>query len=195
MVVRLTQKLQGLVAASARRSVADVVAIGSQLERIRERLPHGQWLEWLDDNAGFSPSTARNYIELAAWSAREPTQYARLEHLGPGKLYVLATAEPKRVRALKPGKLLALAGSGKKKRIEDMTTPELISVVEDFKAPDTEAVPIAKVVRTLRSKVAAMGAAADVLVDRVDEVDEVVVRRIRDEVMAVLERLDATLGG
>jgi hypothetical protein len=194
VVVRLTRQLQNLVAASARRSADDVVAIGKQLQAIRDRLARrGEWLQWIEDNAGFGRSTANNYIDLAAWSTREPTQYARLKHLGPGKLYVLATAEPKRVRALKPGKLVALAASGKKKRIEDMTTPELISVIGDLKVPDTTTAPIGKVVQTLRFKVAAMGAAADVFVDRVDEVEEAVVRGIRDELVAVVERIDAAL--
>jgi hypothetical protein len=117
-----------------------------------------------------------------------------LEHIGPGKLYVLAGVEPQRVRALEPGKLVALPGSGKKKRIEDMTTPELVSVVGDLKPRESE-VPIDKVVQTLKFKVAGLGAAADVLVERVDEVETAVVRGIRAELAAVLERIDAALDG
>jgi hypothetical protein len=69
IVVRLTRQLQGMVVASARRSAEDVVAIGNALERIRDRLPRGTWLQWIEDNAGFGRSTADNYIELASPSS------------------------------------------------------------------------------------------------------------------------------
>lgn len=195
IVVRLTEKLHTLVSNAARRSADDVVAIGLQLERIRKRLAHGQWRRWIEDNAGFGRSTATNYIELAAWSRRAPAEFARLRHLGPGKLYVIATAEPQRVRTLKPGKLVAL-GSGKRKRIEDMTTPELGEVVGGFKTPEAEdEVPIEKVVQGLKFKVAAMRAAAEVFVGRVDEVGVDVVRGVRDEVREVLQQLEEALRG
>jgi hypothetical protein len=60
IVVRLTEKLRSLVETAARRSADDVVAIGTQLERIRKRLGHGHWRRWIEDSAGFARSTATN---------------------------------------------------------------------------------------------------------------------------------------
>lgn len=182
-----------MVDASARRSADEVVAIGRQLTLIHDRLPRGLWVKWLGDNAGFSRSTASNYIEVAEFAGREAAQFARLKHLGPGKLYVLASTDPKRVRALEPGKLVALPGSSKRKTIEDMTAPELVRVVGDLLPPHAGAIAIEKVVRSLRSSVASLGAAADAIADRLDEVDLDLVREVRSDVAAVLATLDAAL--
>jgi hypothetical protein len=101
---------------------------------------------------------------------------------------VIASAEPQRVRALRLGKLVAL-GDGRRKTIEDLTTPELVQVViGDLKTPEREdEVPIEKVVQALRFKVAGLRAAAEVFVGRVDEVGVEVVRGVREEVLGVLE--------
>lgn len=193
-VVSLTEKVRGLLSGNARRSADAVAKIGAHLARIRDRLPHGQWLQWIDDNAPFSRGTATNYIELAAWATREPRDFARLRHLGPAKLYVIASAEPQRVKGLKPGKLVAL-GDGRRKTIEDLTTPELVQVViGGLKgAEDGDEVPIEKVVQGIRFKVAGLRAAAEVFVGRVDEVGVEVVRGVREDLVAVLGVLEGGL--
>lgn len=187
-----------MVAAAARRSADAVVAIGKQLMSIRDRLPHGQWVQWVDDNASFGRSTARNYIELARWSQREPAQFARLRHLGPGKLYVLAGVDARRVRALRPGKVVAVPGSEARKTIEVMTTLELGAVVGDLVAPgdagdDEDKVPIGQVVQGVRAKLSALGVAADSMLERAGEVDKRVMREIRGDVLEVLRRIDGAL--
>jgi hypothetical protein len=194
VVVRLTTKVHDLVAAAARRSADAVATIGQHLAKIRERLPHGQWLAWIADNAPFSHSTAANYIELAQWSLRAPAEFARLRHLGPGKLYVLAAVPPQRVRALKPGKLLAIPGSLRRKTIEHMTKLELFSLVGNLALPPAPVVPIEKVVQGMRFKMAALGVAADTMIGRAKEVDRTVVREIQEELVAVLGRIDAAFG-
>jgi hypothetical protein len=151
-------------------------------------------IAWLDDNAPFSRSTATNYMGLAAWARRAPAQYRRLRHLGPTKLYVLASVEPQRVVALRPGRLVAIPNSPRRRTIESMSVAELASVVGNLlPGPAAPKVPIEKVVKTVRFKVAALGAAAEVMESRKDEVDEDAVRQIRDELLEVLARIEATL--
>lgn len=166
----------------------------AHLASIRDRLPHGQWLAWLDDNAPFSRRTAANYIELTEWSRRVPAQFTKLSHLGPGKLYVIATAPAERVKGLRPGKMVPLPGSERRKTIEAMTTVELETLVGGLATPPAATdPPIEKVVQGVRFKVAALGAAADVMLTRIDEVDRRVAREIRAELVEVLARIDDAL--
>lgn len=195
VVLRLTAKVHGLLGAAARRSAEDVVKIGAHLQQIHARLPYGQWLDWVDENAPFSRSTATNYMELATWAGRVPAQFARLRHLGPGKLYVLASAPPHRVAALRPGKLVAIAGSRRRKSIETMSTAQLGTLVDDLAPPTQPAVPIGKVVQSVLDRVAALDTAADAMVDRIDEVEPEVVVEIRAAVSRLLKRIDAAAQG
>jgi hypothetical protein len=98
------------------------------------------------------------------------------------------------VRALKPGKLLAIPGSLRRKTIEHMTKLELFSLVGNLALPPAPVVPIEKVVQGMRFKMAALGVAADTMIGRAKEVDRTVVREIREELVAVLGRIDAAFG-
>lgn len=194
--VRLTEKLHAMVEAHAKRSTEALVQIGKQLARIFVRLEAGQWARWLDDNASFGRSSAQNYMKLAAWAEREPTQFARLRHLGPAKLYVLAGARRERVRGLKLGKAVDVPGTGKRKTVETMTPVELARlVVDDLQPPVPPKEKIDEVVRRVRSRLEDLATETDAMIERADEMEEAQLRAIRNELAAVLGRIDGALEG
>lgn len=66
MVNRFAEKC----AASARRTVADAITCGIALLAMRERIPHGEWRQWLAVNFDYSARTAETYITLASNAKR-----------------------------------------------------------------------------------------------------------------------------
>ena len=53
--------------------VADLVEIGNLLTECKERLSHGAWLPWLDQEFKWSDQTARNFMHLYAMAAESKT--------------------------------------------------------------------------------------------------------------------------
>jgi hypothetical protein len=48
-----------------KRVVGDIIEIGQRLIAVKQRLPHGQWLPWLEDEFGWTARTATNYMAIA----------------------------------------------------------------------------------------------------------------------------------
>jgi hypothetical protein len=48
-----------------RRVAGDIIEIGNRLIAVRERLPHGRWLPWLDQEFGWGETTARKFMAVA----------------------------------------------------------------------------------------------------------------------------------
>jgi hypothetical protein len=64
----------------------NVVGIGTALANVKERLPHGAWLPWLDREFGWSERQAQNFLRVGA--AFKSAKFADLDDLvariGPG---------------------------------------------------------------------------------------------------------------
>lgn len=60
-VQKQTSAIKGLF----RQSIQNILRIGQILLQVKERLPHGQWLDWLDLEFGWTDRTARNYMQAA----------------------------------------------------------------------------------------------------------------------------------
>lgn len=71
-----------------RRVVGDIIEIGNRLIAVRERLPHGEWLPWLDREFGWSEQTARNFMAAADAFGKSPTVVDL--PIDAGALYLLA---------------------------------------------------------------------------------------------------------
>lgn len=71
-----------------RRVVGDIIEIGNRLIAVREALPHGEWLPWLDGEFGWKQATAYNFI-AAAEAFAEVTTIGSLP-IDAGALYLLA---------------------------------------------------------------------------------------------------------
>lgn len=74
-----------------RRSAEDIIEIGRDLIAVKEILPHGQFLPWLDAKFGMTDRTARNFMRVAE---RYAGKSETISDLQPTALYALASAEP-----------------------------------------------------------------------------------------------------
>jgi hypothetical protein len=79
-----------------RSALRDVVSIGRILTEVRDVMPHGQWLPWLEREFAWAPRTAQRYIGAYALVSKNDT----LSHLEPSALFYLAApTTPDPVRA------------------------------------------------------------------------------------------------
>lgn len=63
-----------------------IIDIGQRLIEVKEMLPRGSWLKWLETEFGWSERTAYNFINVSAKFAT----VASLENIGAKALYLLA---------------------------------------------------------------------------------------------------------
>lgn len=100
------------------QTAQNIIEIGKRLIKVKDNLPHGEYLNWLENKVDFSDRTARNFMKVAM----------TFENWQP-------------VANLGTRKLLALAGLDEEDReeiikennVEDMTTRELEQVVKEKK--------------------------------------------------------------
>ena len=188
-VVKLTAEILRLHERLARQVVGGVRAIGQRMAEIRDALPHGQWLKWLDEAVPFTPRTVNNYIMLAEWAARRPQDLERLGHLGPTKLYLLAPLAPADRRRL-TGRTPVPIPDGTPKTIDAMTTAELRRVIAgSFTTGGGPRMPIDKVVQGIEHTIAGLDARVDVLIDRKDEVDTETAAQLHNELLELAAEL------
>jgi Protein of unknown function (DUF3102) len=64
-----------------------IVQIGKALIRAKHYLRHGQFIHWVDQQAGIQPRTAQSYMRVAQWIANKN---AKVAHLPPTMLYILS---------------------------------------------------------------------------------------------------------
>src|SRR5882724_11933650 len=60
-LARLTSALHRLL----QRAAEDYIAIGHTLQQVKDMLPHGEWLAWLEREFQASERTAQRYMERA----------------------------------------------------------------------------------------------------------------------------------
>lgn len=78
-----------------KRTAEDIIAIGTDLVTVKERLPHGAFLPWIEAEFGMSEDTARNFMRVAGRYGKS----GNIPDLTPSALYELAapsTPEPVR---------------------------------------------------------------------------------------------------
>lgn len=100
------------------QTAQNIIEIGKRLIKVKNNLPHGEYLNWLKNKVDFSDRTARNFMKVAT----------TFENWQP-------------VANLGTRKLLALAGLDEEDRqevmqennVEDMTTRELEQVIKEKK--------------------------------------------------------------
>jgi hypothetical protein len=83
----------------AKRTVEDIVAIGWHLSEVRNEANHGEWLNWLEVEFGWSDQTARNLIHVHERS-RDPKFKTVLNlNLPLQVLYQLSAPKAEKARA------------------------------------------------------------------------------------------------
>src|SRR5688572_4531206 len=146
-VVRATAAILRTHRSASTTNTDSAIAMGSEIATIRATLEPGEFEAWAREAVPFTSRTARNYIALADFAAREPDELRRLAHLGPSKLYRLTALPPTRRRKLDLTTPIPIPGTDEEKPIETMTVPELARVVGGLitppspKAPDQKAPP------------------------------------------------------
>ena len=126
-VIRKTKKLslneiERSILFYQRQIEASFIEIGSLLNEAKERVPHGEWAEWLRERVNFSEATARRFMRLA----REYPNRSALTDLGFTKsLALLALPSDEREGFISELQEV----NGEMKEVTAMSTRELDSVI------------------------------------------------------------------
>jgi hypothetical protein len=79
-VQRKTDEIHGLL----KRTAENIIKIGQHLQMVKERLPHGQFLSWIETEFAMSRWTAQNFMRVAdkfgnIWPTRCATRSKKVE--------------------------------------------------------------------------------------------------------------------
>lgn len=101
-----------------------VLTIGKGLVEAKEKLNHGEWLDWLTERVNYSPRMAQKLMKLA----REWTNANALTHLGTAKAFaLLVLPEDERENFMAEPHMV----DGEEKTVIDMTSRELEKAVRE----------------------------------------------------------------
>jgi len=89
-IARLTAVTQAILTRFNGGDARIRVELGGVLREVRGRLPHGQWLDWLDATVPSTHRAAQNYIELAKWAETSPALFERVAPLGASKVFLIS---------------------------------------------------------------------------------------------------------
>lgn len=110
-----------------RRTSESIIEIGQQLIRVKQRLPHGEFLPWLDAEFGWSQQTASNFMRVADVFGGD--KLPNFSNFQPSALYALASNNvPQEVR----DDFAAVAEAGNK-----VTHSDVKSAISEYKSGQT----------------------------------------------------------
>jgi phage N-6-adenine-methyltransferase len=112
--VRAIRRLQKSATTHGKRFLADIVEIGKRLDRVKERVGHGNWIPWLRNNFKMSGDTAANYVSLFKLS--QSPEFRKFRNLPLDILYWLGR------KSTPPEKIAEVA-----RRIEAGERPAIIT--------------------------------------------------------------------
>mgnify|MGYP003108840636 CR=1 FL=1 len=88
-------------------TVQDAIKLGELLTNVKQELPHGTFLNWINDNCNFSDRSARNYILLYSYKSKMetisnlPEAYKQIQYLEQEKKRTETQKAFKRVQEFK----------------------------------------------------------------------------------------------
>jgi hypothetical protein len=193
-VVQLTERILKLDTQDKLERVAKAVKLGGLLAAIRDRLPRGVWLAWVEEAVPYSHRTALFYIELDALREAHPEDFARFRQLGPTKLHRILS-QPARIRRhIRERVRLRIPDTGELKPLDLVTVGELDAIIRDLAPTPPPSDPIGPVLTAYAGRLEQLDAKTDILVARAGEVDLDDARALRDRMHAIIEKLEAGLG-
>lgn len=83
----LAQRAAEEIKPRLRRATEDILTIGNRLAVVREYLPHGQWMAWIETEFAMDYRTAHNFTLVAERFGGKSANFANLK---PSALYALA---------------------------------------------------------------------------------------------------------
>jgi len=100
------------------QTAQNIIEIGKRLIKVKDNLPHGEYLNWLENSVDFTERTAQRFVKVAiAFSNTTP-----VSHLGSRKLFALAGLDEEERQEVM-----------QENNVEDMTTRELEQVIKEKK--------------------------------------------------------------
>lgn len=100
------------------QTAQNIIEIGRRLIEVKENLPHGEFINWLENKVDFSRYTANRFMKIAT----EFSNVSAVQHLGSRKLFALAGLDEEDRQEVM-----------QENDVEDMTTRELEQVVKEKK--------------------------------------------------------------
>lgn len=100
------------------QTAQNIIEIGKRLIKVKESLPHGEYLNWLENSVDFTERTAQRFVRVANVFANTTS----VSHLGSRKLFALAGLDEEERQEVM-----------QENNVEDMTTRELEQVVKEKK--------------------------------------------------------------
>lgn len=85
-VAEFVQRRTLEIRAFQKRTAESIIQIGLRLEEVKEAVGHGQFLNWLEIEFGWSDQTARNYMHVA----EKFKNFLNLDHYATSAMYLLA---------------------------------------------------------------------------------------------------------
>ncbi|MCL6559183.1 MAG: DUF3102 domain-containing protein, partial [Firmicutes bacterium] len=111
------------------QTAVNIIEIGKRLIKVKEMLPHGEWLKWLEEQVKFSRYTAAKFMK----AAREFGNVSALTHLDPSKVIALLDIPEEGRNHIVQGTPQVIPSTGEAKTIDEMTTRELEQVKKALK--------------------------------------------------------------
>ncbi len=152
------------------------IEIGKRLIEAKAQLSHGEWLEWLKNEAEFSERSAQNFMRIAE-NYSNPQPIADLSYTK--LLALLQVPEDEREQFLAESHLV----NGEEKTVQDMTTRELEQVVRERDEANQRAADVEKKLKKANAQV------RDISVDLIES--QVRIRNLQDKLKVSDSQLDA----
>jgi len=112
-----------------RQTAANIIEIGIRLVKVKEMLPHGEWLKWLEERVDFTERTAQRFMKAAQMFGNATP----VSHLDSSKVIVLLDMPVEEREQIIQGKPQVIPSTGEAKTIGEMTKRELEQVKKALK--------------------------------------------------------------
>jgi hypothetical protein len=184
-VQRKTDETRGLL----RRTAQNVIAIGRNIQAVKEQLPHGQFLPWLQTEFAMTERHARNFMHAAARFGNKPEIIADLsatviyELAAPSTPeVVIEQVESKHIPPMLEAIRAAKEAERQAREAEERAKRALLSLQKEAQAQQETITQLTRDIEVLQERIA-------VLSTRTVQIDEGEQPGIQLEIMAELESL------
>ncbi len=192
-IQRLTKEILALEHDASGHFVDACLAIAERLEAAHERLPHGDWLDWIDEALPYTLRTVRNYLALLEWCRRQKEEFDRFRHLEASKLYRIVRLPPPDRERLVVTKKYPIPGTDKKATLDRMTVRELNAVIDGFATKPDGPPPLPALLPGNAPRDAALEALIDTFATHPDRLSRTQARQLRTQLLQAAKRLEQRL--